>query len=130
MAKKGKQPNEIPYSKDVENHVRKGIRSGVAMQVIFEGAQHLQNCPRNYKTFYNKYGDVVRDERFRLQEEIGDAVMKGVREGNPKLVEFAARARANWNPSVRVEDVDENEADEAKDAVTRLAQLLGKDSDG
>ena len=126
-SKKSKQPNEIPYSKPIENHIRKGIRNGVTMQVIFEGAQHFQNCPKSYNTFYKKYGDVVRRERYEMQEEIGNAVMKGVREGNPKLVEFAARAKAGWNPSVRVEEVDENEPDEAKDAVSRLAQLLGKD---
>jgi len=128
MPKKTDSPQKLPYSKLVENHIRKGISNGVTMQVIFEGAQHLQHCPRSFTTFYKKYGDVIKDERYKLQDEIGNAVMKGVREGNPKLVEFAARARANWNPSVRVEEVDENDPDEAKDAVTRLAQLLGKDA--
>jgi hypothetical protein len=80
-------------------------------------------------TLYKHYSGVFGEEEFNLRKEIGDAVMKGVREGNPKLVEFAARARGGWNPVERVQEVDSDEAEERSDAVSTLAALLGKSVD-
>jgi len=119
----------LPYSKNVENRVRKLMRAGVSMKVILDDIQTLPDAPKSINTLYSKYGDAIRSERANLQEEIGNAVMSGVREGNPKLIEFAARAKAGWNPAVKVEEQDSDEPDENTDAIERLANLLGKNKD-
>lgn len=116
----------LPYSKPIENRVREGLRSGLTRKAILDSIQNLPHAPKSMATLYKYYSDVFGEEEFNLRKEIGDAVMKGVREGNPKLVEFAARARGGWNPVERVQEVDSDEAEERSDAVSTLAALLGK----
>jgi len=120
---------ELPYSKNVENRLRKLLRAGVTIRVIIDDIQTLPDAPKSLSTLYRIYGNVISEERAKLQEEIGNAVMQGVRDGNPKLIEFAARAKAGWNPAVKVEEQDSDEPDENTDAIERLANLLGKNKD-
>lgn len=121
------QPNAIPYDLSVENAVRKGIRAGIPMASIVDSIQHMQNAPGSASGVYKKYREAIAEERFKMQEEIGNAVMSKVREGDTKMIEFAARSKAGWNPAVKVEEVDKDEADESSDAITRLAAVLGRD---
>lgn len=122
----GKFNDPLRYSKAVENRVREGVQSGLTRRAILDSIQHLQDAPKSLASLYKYYSHVFGEEEFKLKKEIGDAVMKGVREGNPKLVEFAARARAGWNPVERVQEVSDDEAEERSDAVSTLASLLGK----
>src|SRR6056297_2422363 len=126
MTKKKKNPNTLEKLGYVENRVRELMRKGVTIQVILDDIQRYGGAPKSTDSLYRYYGEAIAEERAKLQGEIGEAVMSGVREGNPKLIEFAARARANWNPSVKVEEQDPDSADENSDAISRLADLLGK----
>ena len=89
--------------------------------------QHWNRSPRSLNTLYKHYGHVIAEERAKLQGEIGDAVMKKVREGDSKLIEFAARSKANWNPTVSVEEKSKDDPDENRDAISELSRLLGKE---
>lgn len=126
VKKGGKQPNEHKYSINVENEIRKGIQRGLSIQVIFDSIQHWDSAPASMTTFYKHYGWVMGEERAKLQGEIGDAVMQKVREGDSNMIQFAAKTKGNWVAPVKVQEVDPDEIDENKDAISELARLLGK----
>lgn len=121
------QPHAYPHNHDLEKKIREGVSAGLTQKAILDSIQYHPDCPAKWETIYKIYGEAIEDERFRLRSMIGKAVMAGVREGNPKLVEFAARSKAGWNPVDRVQEVGEGDEEEDMDAVSTLASILGKD---
>ena len=124
---KQNHPNALGYCGKIAARVREGVAAGLTRKDILNSIQSYGNAPKSFTTLYKIYGEDIEDVSFKMKSEIGNAVMKGVREGNPKLVEFAARAKAGWNPVERIQEVDDDDLEENSDAITTLAQLLGKE---
>jgi len=122
---KKNHPNALKYRKAIENRIREGIRNNLTIAAILDSISHMNEAPQAYNSLYKIYGEVIEDERFKNQMEIGNALRSKVQEGDSKLIEFLARTKMGLNPTERVKEVEDE--DEDKDAVSRLAQLLGKD---
>lgn len=117
---------DIQHNPEIEKHVRRGIRNGVALQVILDSVQHMNFAPRSMNTLKKYYGQAIAEERAELHNFIGEAVRDGIERKSDKLIEFAARAKANWNPTTKVEAVNPDDPDENKDALSVLAEKLGR----
>lgn len=125
---KQNHPDALGYCGKIAARVREGVAAGLTRKDILNSIQSYANAPKSFSTLYKLYGDDIEEVSFMMKSEIGNAVMRGVRDGNPKLIEFAARAKAGWNPVERVQEVSEEDLEENSDAITTLAQLLGKDT--
>lgn len=128
MNKRSKaQPHAYKHNPVLEKKIREGLSAGLTQKAIMDSIQYHPDCPAKWETLYRVYGEAIEDERYRMRQEIGNAVMNKVREGDSKMIEFAARSKAGWNPVDRVQEVDGAEVEEDMDAVTTLASILGKD---
>ena len=131
MAYKPKKnhPNALKHRKTIENHVRKGIRNGATIQQILDRISHMAEAPQTTATLYKIYGPAIEEERADFSDFVGGAVRQKIQEGDSKIIEFTARSKLGWNPSVKIEEVDAEDEDKDNDAVSRLAALLGKDKE-
>ena len=121
--------NTLPYSKDIEDRLRDGIKHGLTMDVILDSIQSLPHAPKSKTTLLSKYRDAIAEERAEFHMFLGGEARKRIVDGSDKILELALRAKAGWNPSVKVEEVDPNEPDEDTDAMSLLAAKLGLDDD-
>lgn len=119
-------PSALKYRKDIENRVREGLRNNLTKQAILDSISHMNEAPRSFTTLYKIYGNVIEEESYANQVEIGSALRRKIQAGDSKLIEFAARTKMGLNPTTQIKEVDEES--ENKDAISRLAQLLGKDT--
>ncbi len=119
------------YSKTIENRIRQGIRNGVSIAVILDGLSDLEgqtgNIPKSTDTLYKHYGHAIGEERAKFHEYLGSKARERIEKGSDRILELALRSKAGWNPSVKVEDVTDEE-DENKDAISVLAGLLKKET--
>lgn len=120
-------PNALKYRKDIEKRVVDGITNNLTITAILDSISHMNEAPQSSSTLYKVYGKAIEEARYQNQTEIGSALRRKIQEGDSKLIEFAARTKMGLNPTTQVKEVDEEE--ENKDAISRLAQLLGKDSE-
>jgi hypothetical protein len=118
--------NKLPYNKVIGNRIRKDIGNGVGMRVIFSAIQHLQYAPKSMRTFYTTYDQDISEARAKLHGELGAFAMARIKEGSDAVLIHALKSKAGWNPSLVVEEKDEDDGDENSDAVDRLAALLGR----
>jgi len=116
----------LPYSKDVENRIRKLIRKGVAVKVILDSIQDLQDAPKSLQSMYTKYGWAIADERARLHEYLGEVALEEIANGNSKILELALRAKAGWNPTSVTQEKTEDDMDEDQDPIEILMDKLSK----
>lgn len=126
---KKNHPNALKYRKDIENAVRKGIKNGATIKQILDRISHMQEAPQSANGLYKIYGPVIEEERANFADYVGGAIRQKIQEGDSKIIEFTARSKLGWNPSIKIEETDAGEEDEDKDAVSRLAALLGRDED-
>jgi hypothetical protein len=120
-------PKALKYRKDIENRIREGIQNNLTIVAILDSISHMAEAPQNSSGLYKIYGDVIEEERYKNQVEIGHALRRKIQEGDSKLIEFLAKTKMGLNPVQQVKEIDDEE--ENKDAVSRLAQLLGKDTE-
>lgn len=119
----------LPFSKTIENRVRKGIRNGVGVRVIFDSIQELPNAPGSYSTFYKLYGQAMAEERAEFHDYLGQKARERIEDGSDKILELALRSKAGWNPSVVTEEKDSDDPDENSDPIAVLMEKLGKTQD-
>lgn len=122
-------PNALKWRKVIEDHIRKGIRNGATLKQILDRISHLAEAPQSTATLYKIYGPAIEEERAQFSDFVGSAVRQKIEEGDSKIIEFTARSKLGWNPSVKIEETTAEDEDEDKDAISRLAQLLGKDTE-
>jgi len=127
MAKKPKHnhPNALKWRKAIEKRIVEGIENNLTIQGILDSISHMNEAPTSNSSLYRIYGEAIEEARYGNQKEIGGALRRKVQEGDSKIIEFLARTKMGLNPTQQVREVEEDE--DKKDAVSRLAQLLGKD---
>lgn len=126
--------NKIPYSKDIENAVVKGIEGGVSLKTIMASCADLQHCPATYVTFMKLYGTVIEKTKAKMVGAIGEKVYKAALDGDFKSQEFYLRSKGGWSPNSTINEVedfvDPDEDDSAIDALmTKLGKGLPKEED-
>jgi len=124
---KKNNPNALKHRKVIENEVRKGIQNGASIQQILDRISHMAEAPASSATLYKIYGPAIEEERAKFSDFVGSAIVRKIQEGDSKIIEFTARSKMGWNPSTRIEEVDQSDEEKDNDAVSRLASLLGKD---
>lgn len=131
MSKKYKpqrnHPNALKWRKEIEKRIVGGIENNLTLQAILDSIAHMNEAPQSTASLYKVYGDAIAEARYANQKEIGSAFRRKVQEGDSKLIEFGMRTIVGHNPATKVQEVTEDE--ENKDAVSRLAQLLGRDNE-
>jgi len=121
---KKNHPNALKYRKDIEKRIVAGIKANLTIQAILDSIAHMNEAPTSTSSLYRIYGPAIEEARFDNQMYIGGALNQKVQEGDSKIIEFLARTKMGLNPTTQVREVEEGE--ENKDALSRLAQLLGK----
>jgi len=116
----------IPYSKDIANKVRRGIREGLNIKQIFGSIQSLQNAPGSIQTFYKLYKGDMDEERADIVGKVGHKVIDQALEGDFKSQEFFLRSRGDWSPQSTVTEVESDSADDEVNAIDALMIALGK----
>lgn len=124
--------NKIPYSKDIENFVRKYALTGKSCHAIFDlaAAQGFQDMPNSRQTFSDKYKWVVDQIKMDKISKVADKVYAravGGTEDNPDgyfpAQELILSTQAGWsktqvNVEVEVDDKDSS-------AIDALLEKLG-----
>lgn len=117
----------IPYSKPVENYIKKCIRGGVTIKDMLAGMQKYQNAPKHASTLYKLYGNVIAEEKADLNQKVGSKVIDQALAGDFKSQELFLRSKAGWSPTHTVNEVDQNnDPDTDLSAMDSLLELLGK----
>lgn len=124
---KSNHPNALKYRKDIENRIREGIQNNLTIVAILDSISHMNEAPQSESSLYKIYGPVIAEEKYLNQKEIGHSWRRKIQEGDSKLIELAVKTKMGINPTTQVKEVTEEE--ENKDAISRLAQLLGKDKE-
>ena len=128
--------NKIPYSKDIENFVRKYALTGKSCHAIFDlaAAQGFQDMPNSRQTFSDKYKWVVDQIKMDKISRVADKVYEravGGTEDNPDgyfpAQELILATQAGWSKTqVNVDVPVEDEDDSARNA---LLEALGVNLD-
>lgn len=116
----------IPYSKDIANKIRKGIKSGLNVKQIFGSIQSLQNAPKSIQTFYKLYKQDMDDERADIVGKVGTKVVDQALGGDFKSQELFLRSRGDWSPQSTNTEVEADSSDDDLNAVDALMNALGK----
>lgn len=129
--------NKIPYSKDIENFVRKYALTGKSCHAIFDlaAAQGFQDMPNSRQTFSDKYKWVVDQIKMDKISKVADKVYEravGGTEDNPDgyfpAQELILSTQAGWSKTQVNVDIDATE-DDGGDAKAALLAALGFDTD-
>lgn len=135
--------NKIPYSKDIENFVRKYALTGKSCHAIFDlaAAQGFQDMPNSRQTFSDKYKWVVDQIKMDKISKVADKVYAramGVNaDGDPDVAnpdgyfpaqELILSTQAGWSKTQVNVDIDAN-GDEDSGAKEALLAALGLDLD-
>jgi len=129
--------NKIPYSKDIENFVRKYALTGKSCHAIFDlaAAQGFQDMPNSRQTFSDKYKWVVDQIKMDKISKVADKVYAravGGTEDNPDgyfpAQELILSTQAGWSKTQVNVDIDAN-GDEDSGAKEALLAALGLDLD-
>lgn len=116
----------IPYSKDIANKLRKGIRQGLNVTQLFGSIQSLQNAPGSLQTFYKLYKADMDEERAIIVGKVGEKVIEQAMDGDFNSQQFYLRSRGNWSPQSTVSEVELDSTDEEVNAIDALMAALGK----
>lgn len=129
--------NKIPYSKDIENFVRKYALTGKSCHAIFDlaAAQGFQDMPNSRQTFSDKYKWVVDQIKMDKISKVADKVYAravGGTDDNPDgyfpAQELILSTQAGWSKTQVNVDIDATE-DHGGDAKAALLAALGFDTD-
>lgn len=116
----------IPYSKDIANKLRKGIRQGLNVKQLYGSIQSLQNAPGSLQTFYKLYKADMDEERAIIVGKVGEKVIDQALDGDFNSQQFYLRSRGDWSPQSTVSEVELDSADEEVNAIDALMAALGK----
>lgn len=123
---KRNHPNALRWRKDIENSVVSGIKNGLTIQAVLDSISHMNEAPQSSGALYKIYGPAINEARAEVQGEIGSAFLNKIREGDSKLIEFGMKSFVGWNPTHKIQEVENGE--EEMDAVSKLSALLGKNN--
>lgn len=116
----------LPHSMQVATYIRRAIKAGVSIRVIFDDIQRYPSAPRSYATFYKIYRGDIAQARAELGLEIGETIMeKALADKDGKMLELVARSKLGWSPSQTVVDADPEDVSEETGAIDDLIALLG-----
>lgn len=116
----------IPYSKDIANKLRKGIRQGLNVKQLYGSIQSLQNAPGSLQTFYKLYKADMDEERAIIVGKVGEKVIEQAMDGDFNSQQFYLRSRGDWSPQSTVSEVELDSTDEEVNAIDALMAALGK----
>lgn len=116
----------IPRREYIAKEIRRLIRDGVTVKVILDSIQKYDDAPRSLSTVYKIYGQDIAEERAAFHSYLGGKAREHIENGSERILELALRSKAGWNPTEKVQQVDENEVDENTSAIEELMGLLGK----
>ena len=132
----GKQPNQLPYNKNIANRVRE-MAPTHSVAKIHEAILHMQNAPRSYTTFYKLYGKDLTEARDGLITKVGNLVYDNAlrtdeeAKDNPLVQKdrhFILERKGGWNKTETVQNREVGqEHEDNESAVSALMGLLGKD---
>lgn len=117
---------KLPYSKDVENHIKKCIDGGVGTKDMLMSMQHLQAAPGALSTLYKIYGPFIAKCKADLNGSVGRKVIQQALDGDFKSQELFLRSKAGWSPTQTVETTEAVDEDLDDTAIKTLMDLLGK----
>lgn len=117
---------KLKHNLVIATYIRKAIKAGVAMKVILDNIQKYDHAPSSMNGMYKTYRNDIAEARADIQEAVGAIVVAKALEGDLKAAELFLRSKAGWNPTVKVEEVDPDEAKEDTGAIDDLLALLGK----
>lgn len=116
----------IPYSKDIANKLRKGIRQGLNVKQLYGSIQSLQHAPGSLQTFYKLYKADMDEERAIIVGKVGEKVIDQALDGDFNSQQFYLRSRGDWSPQSTVSEVELDSTDEEVNAIDALMAALGK----
>lgn len=115
--------------KPIADYVRGRIAKGATLMSTIESASaKFEQAPNNYRSFMRVYGNDVREAKAKLEDDIGEEVLRRAKESD-KILELLARSRGNFNPvdKLAVAEAELDDLDEDS-AVKSLMRMLGKDT--
>lgn len=131
MAKRGgKQPAELPYSKDIEKKLIEMSDGGVTRRDMLAAIQNMKFAPRSFTTFYKKYGGVLSEHEAKVKGAVGKRVIDQALHGDPsdpltvKQQQFYLERKGGWTNKVEV-DIDPIDEDVDGSAIDALLLQLG-----
>jgi len=114
-----------PHNLAIATEIRRMIRAGVAITVIFDKIKDMKDAPRSYTTFYKIYRSDIADARANLHEAVGSLIMsKAVVDQDWRALEFVARTKMGWSEKVVVQEADDTNPDESTSAIDDLIAAL------
>jgi hypothetical protein len=75
---------------------------------------------------YKTYRNDIAEARADIQEAVGAVVVQKALDGDLKAAELFLRSKAGWNPTIKIEEVDPEDAKEDTGAIEDLMALLGR----
>jgi hypothetical protein len=119
----------LPYDKKIESKIYEGILKGLSLTKIHDSISHWQTCPKTVQSLVNNYRPTIAEARVARDEKILGYAEDRMKAGSDKIIELALRSQVGWNPSVKIQETDEDTPDEAQDAISALMEKLGKGKD-
>jgi hypothetical protein len=120
---------QYDYDNKIAEELYRGILKGVSVSKIYDKISHWVNCPQDKSTIYVKYKKVIAEARVAYDERILGYADERMKEGSDKLIELALRSKVGWNPTTKIQEVTEEDADENLDALSILMEKLGKNKE-
>ena len=117
---------KLKHNLHIATYIRKAIRAGVSMKVILDNIQKYDHAPSSMNGMYRTYRKDIAEARAEIQELVGSVVVNKALEGDLKAAELFLRSKAGWNPTVKIEEVDPEDAKEDTGAIDDLLALLGR----
>ena len=117
-------PKALKHKLNIATEIRRKIKAGVSMKVILDDIQRFEGAPTSMNGMYKTYRNDIAEARSLIHEQVGAVVVQKAIEGDLKAAELFLRSKAGWNPTIKVEEVDPEEANEDTGAIDELLALL------
>lgn len=117
---------KLKHNLVIATYIRRAIKAGVSMKVILDNIQKYDHAPTSMNGMYKTYRNDIAEARADIQEAVGAVVVNKALEGDLKAAELFLRSKAGWNPTVKIEEVDPEDAKEETGAIDDLLALLGR----
>jgi hypothetical protein len=117
-------PKALKHKLHIATEIRRKIAAGVSMKVILDDIQRFEGAPTSMNGMYKTYRNDIAEARSAIHEQVGAVVVQKAIEGDLKAAELFLRSKAGWNPTIKVEEVDPEDANEDTGAIDELLSLL------
>jgi len=117
-------PQPLRHKLIIAEEIRRKIKAGVSMKVILDDIQRFDGAPTSMPSLYKVYRNDIAEARSDVHERVGAVVVNKALDGDMKAAELFLRSKAGWNPTIKVEEVDPEEANEDTGAIDELLALL------